>query len=137
MKFRFNVTDDGHIRDVKITSNIRNRWAEETARRALLATRLPPVPKEVLALVGHNGLYSSAQLKIGKRQRDQPIDEANGPVRAVAYICLVRPRAHTLQVYGVELSPKGKASSCLYPEEAGASSLGIHGRESPASRSVC
>ena len=66
MKFRFNVTDDGHIRDVKITSNIRNRWAEETARRALLATRLPPVPKEVLALVGHNGLYSSAQLKIGK-----------------------------------------------------------------------
>ena len=66
MKFRFNVTDDGHIRDVKITSNIRDRWAEETARRALLATRLPPVPKEVLALVGHNGLYSSAQLKIGK-----------------------------------------------------------------------
>ncbi len=66
MKFRFNVTDDGHIRDVTITSDIRNRWAEETARRALLATRLPPVPKEVLALVGHNGLYSSAQLKIGK-----------------------------------------------------------------------
>ena len=66
MKFRFNVTDDGHIRDVKITSNIRNRWAEETARRALLVTRLPPVPKNVLALVGHNGLYSSAQLKIGK-----------------------------------------------------------------------
>jgi hypothetical protein len=66
MKFRFNVTDDGRIRDVKITSDIRNRWAEDTARRALLATRLPQVPKEVLALVGHNGLYSSAQLKIGK-----------------------------------------------------------------------
>jgi hypothetical protein len=66
MKFRFNVTDDGHIRDVKITSDFRNRWAEDTARRALLATRLPPVPKDVLALVGHNGLYSSAQLKIGK-----------------------------------------------------------------------
>jgi hypothetical protein len=66
MKFRFNVTDDGRIRDVKITSDIRNRWAEDTARRALLATRLPAVPKEVLALVGHNGLYSSAELKIGK-----------------------------------------------------------------------
>ena len=66
MKFRFNVTDEGRIRDVNITSDIRNRWAEETARRALLATRLPPVPKEVLALVGHNRLYSSAELKISK-----------------------------------------------------------------------
>src|SRR5438094_6818329 len=35
--------------------------------------------------------------------------------------------------YGVELSRKGRASLCLY--EAGASSLGVHGRESPASRS--
>jgi hypothetical protein len=66
MKFRFNVTDDGHIRDVKITSGIHNRWAEDTARRALLATRLPPVPKEVLALVGHNGLYSSAELRMSR-----------------------------------------------------------------------
>jgi hypothetical protein len=66
MKFRFNVTDDGRIRDVKITSRIRNRWAEDTARRALLAIRLPPVPKEVLKLVGHNGLYTSAELEIGK-----------------------------------------------------------------------
>jgi hypothetical protein len=66
IKFRFNVTDDGHIRDVKITSDIRNRWAEDTARNALLATRLPPVPKEVLARVGHNGLYSSAELRMGR-----------------------------------------------------------------------
>jgi hypothetical protein len=66
MKFRFNVTDGGRIRNVKITSDSRNRWAEETARRALLATRLPAVPKEVVALVGRNGLYSSAELKIAK-----------------------------------------------------------------------
>jgi len=66
MKVRFNVTDDGHIRDVKITSDIRNNWAEDTARRALLATRLPPVPKEVLTRVGHNGLYSSAELRMGR-----------------------------------------------------------------------
>jgi hypothetical protein len=66
MKLRFNVTDDGHIRDVKITSDIRNRWAEDTARRALFATRLPAVPKEVLARVGHNGLYSSAELRMGR-----------------------------------------------------------------------
>src|SRR5207302_7882264 len=37
--------------------------------------------------------------------------------------------------YGVELSPKGKAVSVPNREEAGASSLGVHGRESPASRS--
>ena len=38
--------------------------------------------------------------------------------------------------YGVELSPKGKASLCVPNRgEAGASSLGVHGRESPASRS--
>lgn len=66
MKFRFNVTDGGQIRDVKITSEIRNRWAEDAARHALLATQLPRVPKEVLALVGHNGLYTSAELRIGK-----------------------------------------------------------------------
>ena len=38
-------------------------------------------------------------------------------------------------MYGVELSSNGEASLCLYQTgEAGASSLGVHGRESPASR---
>lgn len=40
---------------------------------------------------------------------------------------------------GVELSqPQGKVSLCLYTNrrEAGASSLGIHGQDSPASRSL-
>jgi len=39
--------------------------------------------------------------------------------------------------YGVELSPKGKASLCLYQteEKPAHPSLGVHGRESPASRS--
>ena len=63
MKFRFNITDDGRIRDVKITSLIRNRWAEDTAQRALLAVRLPPVPKQVLAEVGTNqSLYGSRRV---------------------------------------------------------------------------
>jgi len=66
MKLTFNITDDGRIRDIKITSAVSNRWAEEKARQALLAFRVPPVPKEILAQVGHNGLYSTAELQLGK-----------------------------------------------------------------------
>jgi hypothetical protein len=66
IEYRFNITDDGRVRDVKITSKIPNRWAEDTARRTLLALRFPPVPKEVLKLVGHNGLYTSGGLRLQK-----------------------------------------------------------------------
>ncbi len=38
--------------------------------------------------------------------------------------------------YGVELSPKGKASLCLYQTEEKPAHLGVHDRESPASRSL-
>ena len=40
--------------------------------------------------------------------------------------------------YGVELSPKGKASLCLYQTEEKPAHLHLafHGRESPASRSL-
>ncbi len=66
IEYRFNVTDDGRIRNVKITTKIPNRWAEDTARRTLLALRFPPVPKEVLKLTGYNGLYSSGGLRLEK-----------------------------------------------------------------------
>ena len=59
--FRYNITDDGHVRDVRIKSVVRNPWVENAARRALLALRLPPVPREILAQLGHNGLYAEGK----------------------------------------------------------------------------
>jgi hypothetical protein len=59
--FRYNITDDGHVRDVRITSLVRNAWVENAARHALLSLRLPPVPKEIVVQVGHNRLYSEGR----------------------------------------------------------------------------
>jgi hypothetical protein len=37
---------------VKVVSNTHNRWAEETARRALAAAKFPPLPKSVIQQSG-------------------------------------------------------------------------------------
>jgi hypothetical protein len=67
IKFRFNITDEGRVRDVRITSAVRNPWVENTVRRALLSLRLPPVPKKLLAQVGNNGLYLEGGLVLGRK----------------------------------------------------------------------
>jgi hypothetical protein len=66
MKIKCHIADDGRILDVKITSLVRNRWAEDTVRRTLLSLRFPPVPKEILVQAGHNGVYTQSELKISK-----------------------------------------------------------------------
>src|ERR1700694_4538166 len=66
IKVRCNVTDDGRLRDVRITSKIPNRWAEETVRRVLLSLRLPPVPKEIVATLGPHGLYFDGEFELSK-----------------------------------------------------------------------
>jgi hypothetical protein len=59
--FRYNITDDGRVRDVRVTSHDRNVWVESAARRTLLSLRMPPVPKQLVAQVGHNRLYGQGR----------------------------------------------------------------------------
>ena len=48
MKCTFQLDRQGHPHNVKVVSNTHNRWAEETARRALAAAKFPPLPKSVI-----------------------------------------------------------------------------------------
>ena len=52
MKCTFQLDRQGHAHNVKVVSNTHNRWAEETARRALAAAKFPPVPKSVIQQSG-------------------------------------------------------------------------------------
>lgn len=52
MKCTFQLDKQGHPHNVKVVSNTHNRWAEETARRALAAAKFPPLPKSVIQQSG-------------------------------------------------------------------------------------
>ena len=52
MKFTFQVDKQGHPHNVKVVSSTHNRWAEETARRALAAAKFPPLPKSLIQQSG-------------------------------------------------------------------------------------
>jgi hypothetical protein len=52
MKCTFQLDRQGHPHNVKVVSNTHNRWAEETARRALAAAKFPPLPKSVIQQSG-------------------------------------------------------------------------------------
>jgi hypothetical protein len=52
MKCTFQLDRQGHPHNVKVVSNRHNRWAEETARRALAAAKFPPLPKSVIQQSG-------------------------------------------------------------------------------------
>jgi len=47
MKCTFQLDRQGHSRNVQVVSNTHNRWAEDTARRALAAAKFPPPPKSM------------------------------------------------------------------------------------------
>jgi TonB family protein len=47
MKCTFQVDNQGRPHNVKVVSNTHNRWAEETAHRALAAAKFPPPPKNM------------------------------------------------------------------------------------------
>src|SRR5215468_1675652 len=47
MKCTFQLDRQGHPRNVQVVSNTHNRWAEDTARRALAAAKFPPPPKNM------------------------------------------------------------------------------------------
>jgi TonB family protein len=52
MKCTFQLDKQGHPHNVKVVSSTHNRWAEETARRALAAAKFPPLPKSVIQQSG-------------------------------------------------------------------------------------
>lgn len=62
MKLNFQIDSQGHVHNVKISSRKPNRWAEETARRALNAVKFPPVPKKVFEELGTNWVNAEAEL---------------------------------------------------------------------------
>ena len=52
MKCTFQVDKQGHPHNVKVVSTTRNRWAEDTARRALADAKFPPLPKSLIQQSG-------------------------------------------------------------------------------------
>ena len=52
MKCTFQVDKQGHPHNVKVVSSTRNRWAEDTARRALADAKFPPLPKSLIQQSG-------------------------------------------------------------------------------------
>jgi hypothetical protein len=52
MKCTFQLDRQGHPHNVKVVSNTHNRWAEDTARRALAAAKFPALPKSVIQQSG-------------------------------------------------------------------------------------
>jgi hypothetical protein len=47
LKCTFQLDRQGHPHNVQIASNTHNRWAEDTARRALTVAKFPPPPKSM------------------------------------------------------------------------------------------
>ena len=52
MKCTFQLDRQGHPHNVKVVSNTHNRWADETARRAIAAAKFPALPKSVIQQSG-------------------------------------------------------------------------------------
>jgi hypothetical protein len=52
MKCAFQLDRQGHPHNVKVISSTHNRWAEDTARRALVRAKFPPLPKSIIQQSG-------------------------------------------------------------------------------------
>jgi len=70
MKLRYRIDPAGRIHDIDIVSAVRNKWAEVTARRALSALKLPPVPKEVMRAAGMDGCRATLRLVLARSESD-------------------------------------------------------------------
>ena len=64
MKCTFQLDRQGQPHNVKVVSNTRNRWAEDTARRALAAAKFPPLPKSVIQKSGTDRASFDYQLDL-------------------------------------------------------------------------
>ena len=66
MKCTFQLDRQGHPQNVKVVSNTHNRWAEDTARRALAAAKFPPLPKSLVKQSGTDKASFDYQLDLGE-----------------------------------------------------------------------
>ena len=66
MKCTFQLDRQGHPQNVKVVSNTHNRWAEDTARRALAAAKFPPLPKSLVQQSGTDKASFDYQLDLGE-----------------------------------------------------------------------
>ena len=64
MKCTFQLDRQGHPHNVKVVSSTHNRWAEDTARRALAAAKFPPLPKSVIEQSGSDRANFDYQLDL-------------------------------------------------------------------------
>lgn len=64
MKCTFQVDKQGHPHNVKVVSSTHNRWAEETARKALAAAKFPPLPKSLIQQSGSDLANIEYQLNL-------------------------------------------------------------------------
>ena len=69
MKCTFQLDRQGHPHNVKVVSNPRNRWAEETAHRAIAAAKFPPLPKSVIQQSGSDLASFEYKLDLDAKQR--------------------------------------------------------------------
>jgi hypothetical protein len=56
LTFTVAIDRQGHLRVVDLRCTPTNRWAQEIAMRIIASVKLPPMPREVIAEVGHNGI---------------------------------------------------------------------------------
>jgi len=66
VKCTFQLDRQGHPQNVKVVSNTHNRWAEDTARRALAAAKFPPLPKSLVQQSGTDKASFDYQLDLGE-----------------------------------------------------------------------
>ena len=68
MKCTFQLDRQGHPHNVKVVSNTQNRWAEDTARRALAAAKYPPLPKSIIQQSGSDLASFEYKLDLATKQ---------------------------------------------------------------------
>ncbi len=66
VKCTLQLDSQGHPQKVKVVSNTHNRWAEDTARRALAAAKFPPLPKSLVQQSGTDKASFDYQLDLGE-----------------------------------------------------------------------
>jgi TonB family protein len=66
VKCTFQLDRQGRPQNVKVVSNTHNRWAEDTARRAIAAAKFPPLPKSLVQQSGTDKASFDYQLDLGE-----------------------------------------------------------------------
>ena len=69
VKCTFQLDRQGRPHNVKVVSNTHDRWAEDTARRALADAKYPPIPKSVIQQSGSDLAGLEYKFELGAKQR--------------------------------------------------------------------